>query len=114
MNPILNPRPGFALQTPATPLERGASFANELIGASICKRCLLSEIDDKAQAAHIYEYIASLPEELKADAALIHNRLDKCRTCDNLVNGMCRVCGCYVEVRAAKIMQSCPDVYPKW
>ena len=79
-----------------------------------CKRCLLSEIDDKAQAAHIYEYIASLPEEVKASAVQVKERLDMCRACDNLTNGMCRICGCYVEVRAAKKGQSCPDVYPRW
>ena len=80
----------------------------------MCKSCLLSDLADADYAAHIYEYISSIPEEIKADAAVIQKRLDYCRACDNLINGMCKLCGCYVEVRAAKSGQSCPHVYPRW
>ncbi|MCI6019094.1 MAG: DUF6171 family protein [Clostridiales bacterium] len=27
---------------------------------------------------------------------------------------MCRICGCFVEMRAAIKVKSCPDVVPKW
>jgi len=80
----------------------------------ICKRCLLADLSDKDHAQHIYEYIASLLEDVKADAAVIEKRLRHCRDCDNLINGMCKFCGCYVEVRAAKKGQVCPDPLPKW
>ena len=80
----------------------------------ICKRCLLSELSDTDHANHIYEYIASLPEEIKASEREIQERLDLCRACDSLINGMCKICGCYVEVRASKSGQNCPAVYPKW
>ncbi|MCL2571783.1 MAG: DUF6171 family protein [Defluviitaleaceae bacterium] len=80
----------------------------------ICKRCLLHELNDKAQAKHIYEYIESLPPEIKADAAVIRKRLDHCRNCNNLINGMCKHCGCYVEVRTAKKAQTCPSPNPNW
>ncbi|MCL2405142.1 MAG: DUF6171 family protein [Defluviitaleaceae bacterium] len=74
----------------------------------------MSETQDTDIAAHIYSYIASIPEDIKASAALIQQRLDSCRACDNLANGMCKICGCYVEVRAVKSGQSCPDIYAKW
>ena len=89
-------------------------FCEQDSKTAICKRCLLSELQDADHAAHIYEYIASLPEEIKASAALIQERLDFCRACDNLLNGMCKICGCYVEVRAAKNGQTCPAIHPKW
>ena len=80
----------------------------------ICKRCLLAEMQDGDLAASIYEYIAAIPAEIKADDALMQKRLGICRRCDNLISGMCRLCGCYVEVRAAKQGQSCPNFDPKW
>jgi len=81
---------------------------------AVCKRCLLSDLAGTDHAAHIYEYIASIPDEIKAGAAEVHERLSLCRACDNLVNGMCRLCGCYVEVRAAKKGQVCPHPAPLW
>jgi len=79
-----------------------------------CKRCLLEDLHDQDLAAHLYQYIASLPDTIKADAATIKARLDGCRVCDDLINGMCRFSGCYVEVRAAKQTQTCPAIPPKW
>ena len=77
-----------------------------------CKRCLLNELQDEDYARHIYDYINSLPEETKTSAALLHERLEFCRACDCLINGMCKLCGCFVEVRAAKKVQNCPN--KKW
>ena len=37
-----------------------------------------------------------------------------CRTCDDLHNGTCALCGCYVEARAAKKRQGCPKVPEMW
>ncbi|MDY3745248.1 MAG: DUF6171 family protein [Lachnospiraceae bacterium] len=45
------------------------------------------------------------------DRGIIRHR---CRQCDRLLNGMCRICGCFVEMRAAIKVKSCPDVVPKW
>jgi len=79
-----------------------------------CRRCLLWELEDSDHTRHIYEYIASLPEDVKAEEAVAKGRLEACRSCDCLVNGMCKLCGCYVEVRAAKKGQSCPNPEPLW
>lgn len=80
-----------------------------------CRRCLLQEF---AEGKKLYElirdYIAAIPEEQRAEAAVYEERLNRCRGCDWLANGMCRLCGCYVEVRAAKARQRCPDTEARW
>ncbi|MEE1190836.1 MAG: DUF6171 family protein [Blautia sp.] len=41
-------------------------------------------------------------------------RLLMCRQCEHLLSGMCRKCGCYVEMRAAMKIRHCPDVPARW
>ena len=41
-------------------------------------------------------------------------RLSICKECDRLLDGMCTVCGCYVEMRAAVTTNCCPAVRAKW
>ncbi len=80
-----------------------------------CLRCLLSEIPDQAALADaIRERIESLPPEEKAPAAEWHRRLNLCRACTSLNRGTCAACGCYVELRAARLHKTCPAVPPRW
>lgn len=72
----------------------------------VCKRCLLRELDG-ACFQSIYKYIDSLPAEEKAAPQLYARRLAACKSCDHLQNGMCALCGCFVEVRAAKKRMHC-------
>lgn len=73
----------------------------------LCKRCLLRELDGEYFKS-IYQYIDSLPEEQKAGPEAYAKRLDICRPCSDLKNGMCAQCGCFAEVRAAKKRLGCP------
>lgn len=79
-----------------------------------CRKCLLREMDEEAYFENMFAYIRNLPEEDKVSDEMYEARLAHCKTCDNLLNGMCRICGCYVEMRAAMKVRSCPGVYPKW
>ncbi len=80
----------------------------------ICKKCLLREMQEGEYFKNMYEYIAQLDPEVKAAKELYENRLEMCKVCKNLVNGMCRVCGCFVEMRAAVKKNSCPAVEKFW
>lgn len=62
----------------------------------------------------IRERIEAMPEEQRADDETVAARLAACRACDRLMSGTCALCGCYVELRAAKKLQRCPDVPPRW
>ena len=55
-----------------------------------------------------------LPPQWKADQETYAHRLALCKACGHLVNGMCELCGCFVEVRAAKINQHCAETAQRW
>ena len=57
-----------------------------------CKKCLTREMDADEYFKNLHEYIAGIDEELK--------------------EGMCRSCGCYVELRAVMKKNRCPN--DKW
>ncbi len=80
----------------------------------ICKKCLLRDLSEKEYFYNMYTYISNLPEESKVSDSEYEERLSKCRECNNLLNGMCRICGCFVEMRAAISIRHCPDIEPKW
>ena len=81
----------------------------------ICRRCLLSDMEaEKPLYQLIQEVVAAMNEDEKTPEALYQKRLAACKACERLMGGMCALCGCYVEVRAAKKGQRCPDTSPKW
>lgn len=80
----------------------------------VCKKCLLREMQEGEYFKNMYEYIAQLDPEIKADKELYEKRLAACKACRNLMNGMCRVCGCFVEMRAAVKKNSCPAAEKFW
>lgn len=83
-------------------------------GQRICKKCLLMEMQESAYFQNLYDYISRLDEDIKTDERNYQDRLGKCKACDSLMNGMCRICGCFVELRAAIEKNGCPHTTPKW
>lgn len=79
-----------------------------------CRRCLLKDLDKDEYFKSIYSYIESIPDEIKTDSKEYTRRLKLCQKCDNLINGMCKVCGCFIEVRAAKKHNYCPNIKKAW
>lgn len=75
----------------------------------ICKKCLLLEAGEKAAYKTVKDYLYTLDDSLKVDKALYNERLSFCKKCEYLIAGMCRKCGCYVEIRAALKDKDCPD-----
>lgn len=80
----------------------------------VCKKCLLRESDQRAYFKNLFEYIENLPREDKVPEQVYEERLAYCRGCENLLGGMCRLCGCYVELRAAMKVRACPAVSARW
>lgn len=79
-----------------------------------CRRCLAREMPDADYFQNMYDYIARLDESVKASEEVYEERLSKCKQCDGLLNGMCRICGCFVEMRAAVTKNHCPAASSKW
>ena len=65
-------------------------------------------------ARTVAEYFAGLDESIRTPEDVYRVRLDICQECPELMNGTCRLCGCYVETRAAKRGQVCPMVPARW
>ena len=80
-----------------------------------CKRCLLLESAEGDMLKCIKEKIADLSPDEKCEGEVYNERLEKCKTCDNLISGVCMKCGCYVEFRAAFKNKKCPNASDrKW
>ncbi|PHV69923.1 hypothetical protein CS063_13140 [Sporanaerobium hydrogeniformans] len=78
----------------------------------VCKRCLIRETDQKELYHNMYTYISQLDEEIKTTKEFYEKRLEICKACKRLIEGICSACGCYVEMRAAIKVRRCP--YEKW
>ena len=76
--------------------------------ARVCTRCLLRDMIS-ADTAMIDKYKNALKNEDRVDTAEYERRLGICTTCDKLNEGTCMSCGCYVELRAAAKVSSCPN-----
>ena len=77
-------------------------------------RCLLFEAGQADMARTVAEYVASLDETIRTPEDAYRARLALCQECPELMNGTCRLCGCYVETRAAKKGMGCPMVPARW
>lgn len=78
-----------------------------------CKKCLLIASGDEENYKLVQQYIAKIKPEEKCDDETYQLRLEKCKSCENLISGICLKCGCYVEFRAAFQNKKCPDVKQK-
>lgn len=87
---------------------QGSSFRRS------CKKCLLRELPEDEYFQNLYDYMERLPEEDKVSEALYQERLTHCKECDYLQSGMCRICGCFVELRAVMKIRSCPKSPQEW
>lgn len=92
------------------------NMTNEIIETKkqlrICKRCLLTDLNQNKEKDMVYQYISELSKKEKASDKLFQERLGICRTCEYLQEYTCQACGCFVEVRAAVNKQKCP--YKRW
>lgn len=79
-----------------------------------CRKCLLSEIDEKELLKSLEELKETIPEDKRCTEKQYYERLSFCKECDKLSGGMCSICGCYVEFRALKADSCCPDTTSKW
>lgn len=81
-------------------------------GRRVCKKCLTTEMEQEEYFDNLHAYIANLDADIKVDCQVYEKRLAVCKDCDLLADGMCRACGCFVELRAVIGKNGCP--YDKW
>lgn len=78
-----------------------------------CRKCLLRE-QEAAAYASVEELLAAMDPAIKAPEAVYEKRLNICKNCPKFFGGLCRACGCFVELRAAVLEHSCPDSGHFW
>ncbi len=83
---------------------------SEREGLRVCRRCLTEELADSEEIFRsLRAYIENLDVDIRTPEDAYRARLELCKRCDMLLQGMCRKCGCYVELRAAVRGNACPD-----
>lgn len=83
-------------------------------GLRVCRKCLPGGESGKEYFENLGKYIANLDDDVRVEQEIYEERLHKCAQCAQLLNGMCRLCGCYVELRAAIRVRKCPAVDRQW
>ena len=80
-----------------------------------CRRCLLEDMAGASDVkAAVEKAVRDLPPSDRVSADTRRRRLDACRQCGWLLDGTCRLCGCYVEIRASVRRGRCPDTPDRW
>lgn len=74
-----------------------------------CKKCLLLEAGESVTYKEIMDYVATLDKNDLVSDTVYASRISYCKQCDMLISGMCRKCGCYIEIRARLKNTDCPD-----
>ncbi|MGB4660845.1 MAG: DUF6171 family protein [Mobilitalea sp.] len=80
----------------------------------ICKKCFLTDFAPEEYLENMRIYLQGLSTEIKTEDSIYQRRLDCCAQCSNLTEGICKICGCFVEYRAAMKIKNCPDLHPRW
>lgn len=80
----------------------------------ICKKCLLRDYPQEEIFRTMRDYIQNISEDDKVEMDIYEERLEKCTRCEKFLSGMCRICGCFVEMRAAMKNKHCPGIPSKW
>lgn len=83
-------------------------------GLRICRKCMIRGESEEEYFRNLENYIARLEDDVRVGQDVYEERLKKCGQCRHLQKGMCRLCGCYVELRAALKVRRCPDTERKW
>lgn len=79
-----------------------------------CIRCLMREMDEEENYRKLKQYLESFDESIRAEDEEYERRLQLCRECESLREGICAKCGCYVEARALRQQAHCPHEMSRW
>ncbi len=111
-------------QTPGLPVGQAAEEENRQSGQSaqtpprFCRKCFLHEMELqgglKASYEAMLERIEMMDPELRCTGEAYDARLVQCKKCEYLAEGMCALCGCFAESRAAVKANACPAEPKRW
>ena len=83
-----------------------------------CRKCFLREMELQGGLKKSYEAmlerIEMMDPELRCTGEAYDTRLAQCKKCEYLAEGMCGLCGCFAESRAAVKTNACPANPKRW
>lgn len=79
-----------------------------------CPSCVARHANEGSYDEYVKAYLNSLPDEIKTPEKEYARRLDICSSCNEYISKVCVLCGCFVEIRAAKRIMYCPLSFDKW
>ena len=79
-----------------------------------CPRCGEQSVSDHEYGESLKNYVDRLDPETRVSQEIYDLRLNACRSCEYLSNGVCRLCGCFTQMRAAKRSGRCPASPGHW
>lgn len=81
----------------------------------LCRRCLLQDMaEENDYYQSVVRYRKTLPKTKRTPDGEYARRLAACRGCEQLDHATCMACGCYVEMRAARLDMHCPLSDAAW
>ncbi len=108
-------------QVQQAPVGRGAdgtSGQTTQAPPRFCRKCFLREMELqgglKASYENMLERIEMMDPELRCTGEAYDARLAQCKKCEYLAEGMCGLCGCFAESRAAVKANACPADPKRW
>lgn len=93
-------------------METARTTAPERAG-KVCRICQ-KELSELEYGHLIRTHISQIPEEERASEEAYLKRLALCDVCRWQRNEMCRMCGCFVRVKASRKTAACPLDPPLW
>ena len=83
-----------------------------------CRKCFLHEMELQGGLKKSYEdmleRIEMMDRSLRCTGEAYEARLSQCKKCEYQAEGMCALCGCFVESRAAVKANTCPAEPKRW
>ncbi len=114
-------RGGYPQGTPEAQVQQTSEPVNGQTSQTpprFCRKCFLREMELqgglKASYEAMLERIEMLDPELRCTGEAYEARLAQCKKCEYLAEGMCALCGCFAESRAAVRSNSCPAEPKRW
>lgn len=81
----------------------------------LCRLCLDMRVPEGELIAYLDKYVSELPDGVRVSDGVYKARLNACADCPERIDATCRLCGCYVQARAAKKRARCPiPGSPRW
>ena len=79
-----------------------------------CIPCQRTGLSDREYEVVLKNYLENMDEDMKTPEPAYRERMSSCSRCEFLRNGICRLCGCFAALRAAKTHNRCADTPSRW